>query len=298
MRRVVIVDDDREFADSVRDELVLEGYQVDVFHDAEALERALADEAPHVLLLDVRLGGPGARDLDGLTLVPGVLQSWPSTRVIVVTGYATPDVVRRTYDSGAVDLLQKNDVLLEMLRFKVRRAADDADRSFAADPERRERALRQAWAECRTEKDRHRKGVALERTVAMLLASIPGLEGHQRVTNGMEEFDLVVVNQSRDPYLHQQGPVWLVECKNWATRTGVPEVRPLLEKMRNRRGRCRLGLAVSLNGFADTVPTDLLRNSHTENLIVLLTGDDLERWITQEDRARFLIERITDATSQ
>ncbi|MCB9684237.1 MAG: response regulator [Alphaproteobacteria bacterium] len=298
MRRVVIVDDDRFFAESVHDELARDGYAVDVLHDAGGLEAALAGDAPHVLLLDVRLGGPGSRDLDGLTLVPSVLQSWPYTRVIVVTGYATPEVVRRTYASGAVDLLQKGELLVEMLRFKVRRAADEADRAIAADPEGRERELRQAWSECRTETDRNRKGQALERTVGMLLAAIPGLGSHQRITNGTEEFDLVVTNQSRNVFLQQQGPVWLVECKNWATPTGVPEVRPLLEKMRNRRGRCRLGIAVSMNGFAATVAEDLLRTSTTDHLVVLVTGDDLDDWIGSEDREGFLVDRIMIATSR
>jgi Lhr-like helicase len=130
-----------------------------------------------------------------------------------------------------------------------------------------------------------------------LFSSIPGLGSRQRIVNGTEEFDLVIANQSSDPFLQQQGAVWLVECKNWSTRSGVPEVRPLLQKMSNRRGRCRLGFAVSMNGFAKTVREDLLRTSHHEHLVVTLDADDIDRWIDASDRTAWLVEWIIAATA-
>ncbi|MEQ1500822.1 MAG: response regulator [Myxococcota bacterium] len=297
MRSVLIVDDDRPFAEAVHEELERDGYAVSVVHDAAGLQARLAGDPAHVVLLDVRLTGPGGGD-DGLELVPNILLAWPFARVVVVSGFVSAQAIRRAYEQGAVDILRKDEVLVEMLRHKIRRAAGDAERDLAADPGHRERTLREAWAECRRETDRHRKGEALERVVGLVLASIPGLSGWQRMRNGTEEFDLVVSNRSADPFLTQQGSVWLVECKNWSTASGVPEVRPLVEKMQNRRGRCRLGFAVSMNGFARTVEEDLLRTSRTDALVVLVTGDDLDRWIAVDDRTAWLIDRITAAASR
>lgn len=298
MYRVLIVDDEPRFAESVREELERDGYEVAVASDATSLRAALAGEPAHAVLLDVRLSGPGGSDSDGVDLVPEIIVNWPSARVVVVSGYLSPSVVRKAYDAGAVDLLRKDELLADMLHHKVRRAVKDAERDLAADPEQRERTLRGAWTECRRETDRHRKGIALERVVALVLTSIRGLDSLQRVTNGTEEFDLVVANRSPDPFLQQQGPVWLVECKNWSTKSGVAEVRPLLEKMRNRRGRCRLGLAISMNGFAATVREDLLRTSRDDQLVLLVNGEDLDEWIAAADRTEWLVRRITAATTR
>lgn len=298
MRRVLIVDDDRLFADAIDEDLVSWGYAVETVVDPDQLRARLEGEPPHVVLLDVRLAGPGGIVHDGLTLAPEVLANWPRTRVIVVTAYASADLVRRAFAEGAVDVLRKDEVLREMLRHKVRRAADDADRDFAADPSRRERDLRSAWRDAQVLADKHQKGAALERVVHLLLSSIPGLTGLQRVRSNTEEFDVFVGNSSANPLLQRQGDVWLVECKNWAAPVGVNAARPLVYKMRSRYGRCRLGLLVSMQGFASTVAEDLRRQASDDKLVVDVDGAALQAWIDAVDREQWLVERILSSVAR
>jgi CheY-like chemotaxis protein len=314
MRRVLIVDDDPLFAETYQDELTGRGYEVALADGPAQLAAQLDGEPAHVVLMDIRLRGPGHGglrgpghgglrgpghgDVTGLDLIGDVLTRWPWTRVLVISGFLTADAVRRAFAAGATDLLHKDLVFDAMLVHKVQRAADAAERDMVADPAARERALRAAWAEAQREHDRYRKGVALERTLHLLLGSLRGLSGFQRMSSHTEELDIVVANASPDPFLQQQGAIWIVECKNWSTTVGVDAVHPLVHKMQHRYGRCRLGLLVSMNGFAATVADELRMNTRSEQLVVLLDGRDVEAWIAAADREAWLRDHIVSASTR
>jgi PAS domain S-box-containing protein len=103
-RRVLIVDDDVDFADSLNDMLLAENYRVAVAHSAaEALEAA--DRfSPQVALLDVRLQmGSG----DGLDLLASLKEKHPDLLGIIVTAYADIDTAIKAVHGNAYDYLRK-----------------------------------------------------------------------------------------------------------------------------------------------------------------------------------------------
>ena len=73
-------------------------------------------------------------------------------------------------------------------------------------------------------------------------------------------------------WLKTEGPLILVECKNWSSKCGKNEFVAFKEKIANRKGRCRLGFLISWNGFADTFTQEMLRGSREEILVVPLDG--------------------------
>ena len=62
-RRILVVDDDREIRDMVREYLTEEGFQVSEAGDGETMYRILENEPIDLVILDIRLPGD-----DGLTL--------------------------------------------------------------------------------------------------------------------------------------------------------------------------------------------------------------------------------------
>jgi PAS domain S-box-containing protein len=103
-RRVLIVDDDADFADSLNDMLLSEKYRVAAAHNAaEALE--IADRFdPQVALLDIRLqAGSG----DGLDLLAALKAKHPDLLGIVVTAYADIDTAVKAIHGDAYDYLRK-----------------------------------------------------------------------------------------------------------------------------------------------------------------------------------------------
>jgi len=103
-RRVLIVDDDVDFADSLHDMLSAENYRVEVAHNAFDAVAAAETFAPQVALLDIRLQmGSG----DGLDLLAALKQKNPDLLGIIVTAYADIETAIKALHGDAYDYLRK-----------------------------------------------------------------------------------------------------------------------------------------------------------------------------------------------
>jgi len=107
--RVLIVEDDREIREAVADYLASHGYKCAQAGDGKAMRAALAEAAPDLVLLDLRLPGE-----DGLTLARWLRENH-ELAIIMVT--AAGDVVDRVVglEVGADDYLAKPFDLRELL---------------------------------------------------------------------------------------------------------------------------------------------------------------------------------------
>jgi len=123
------------------------------------------------------------------------------------------------------------------------------------------------------------KGQLLEDLIASLVeASGDELRViEKRVVHKDEELDLVLANNIPDPFwIAMQSPLFIVECKNWSAPVGVPELRVLESKMRDRGRLCRVGILVALNGVTKSLAARL-RDLQAQGLtIFVLDRTDLE----------------------
>ena len=101
-KRVLIVDDDEDFAASLAGLLELEGYQAIIAHDPPSAQRALALHLPAVALVDVRLGVG-----NGVELVRAFRQQSPDLICLMVTAYASVETAVEALQAGAYDYLCK-----------------------------------------------------------------------------------------------------------------------------------------------------------------------------------------------
>jgi two-component system phosphate regulon response regulator OmpR len=100
--RILIVDDDRDVRESMAEYLQGHGYEVTAAEGGEAMRKALAAEAPDVVLLDLNLPGE-----DGLSLARWLRAEHADVPIIMVT--AAGEVVDRVVglEVGADDYLAK-----------------------------------------------------------------------------------------------------------------------------------------------------------------------------------------------
>ena len=120
------------------------------------------------------------------------------------------------------------------------------------------------------------KGSSLESLMAALFEQVPGFVVYERnVRTETEEIDLVILNDSHDPVFSKDGPIILVECKNWTAKPGRPEFSQLEIKVRNRHERCTVAFFISWSGFAETTWREAMRVSRENYVIVCLTGSDV-----------------------
>jgi signal transduction histidine kinase len=101
-RRVLIVDDDRDFAESLHNYLLLEGYEVRMAFSAEQARQAVEDFDAQVAILDYRLGATV-----GVDLVPHLKQRRPEIICILATAFGDMDAALRALRSGVYEYFSK-----------------------------------------------------------------------------------------------------------------------------------------------------------------------------------------------
>ena len=115
MARLLIVDDDAEFVESLRASLVALGYEVDrSSHGADAL-MAIRLVRPDVVLLDIRMRG-----LTGVEVLKRIRVMDPTIPVIMVTAADDPVLIRETREIGAYGYLVKPIELPRLTRMVAR----------------------------------------------------------------------------------------------------------------------------------------------------------------------------------
>ena len=100
---IVLVEDDKEFADSLADVLRDEGYGVTTFAmPEEAIEWMLSGQRTALVLLDLRTPGMSAQRFRAMMVATPALRDLP---VVVVSG--DPNIRRIAGSIGASDALEK-----------------------------------------------------------------------------------------------------------------------------------------------------------------------------------------------
>ncbi|MDJ0783241.1 MAG: response regulator [Desulfosarcinaceae bacterium] len=93
------------------------GYAVRRAADAESALRLMADDAPQILLTDIKMPG-----MDGIALLKEVKAHWPDTEVIMLTGHGDIDLAIRSLKYDATDFITKpiHDEVLEVALKRAR----------------------------------------------------------------------------------------------------------------------------------------------------------------------------------
>lgn len=100
--KVLLVDDEEEFVTTLAERLAIRGIQTRTALDGETGLRRLAEDAPHVLLLDVMM--PGMRGLDVLR---AARRDHPAVQVILLTGQGSARDGIDGMKEGAFDYMMK-----------------------------------------------------------------------------------------------------------------------------------------------------------------------------------------------
>ena len=100
--RIMVIDDENIVGKRLKPALEKTGDIVETFEDArKALERF--NEAPFdIVVTDIRMD-----EIDGIEVLEHVLAHSSTTKVIIITGYATVEVAREALAKGAFDFIAK-----------------------------------------------------------------------------------------------------------------------------------------------------------------------------------------------
>lgn len=100
--RLLVVDDDRDFAEGLVELLELFGHLVDVAFSGEAGIEAADGCDYDAILMDISLPG-----LNGAESLQRIRQSRPDVRCFLMTGYSADEIARQGIEAGALEVLTK-----------------------------------------------------------------------------------------------------------------------------------------------------------------------------------------------
>ncbi|MDY6852019.1 MAG: response regulator [Thermodesulfobacteriota bacterium] len=100
--KVLLVDDEREFVQTLSERLLLRDMGSTVAFDGESALDLIDEDEPEVMILDLRMPG-----IDGIEVLKRVKQTHPEIEVIILTGHGSEADREQCMELGAFAYLQK-----------------------------------------------------------------------------------------------------------------------------------------------------------------------------------------------
>ena len=121
--KILLVDDEKQFVDTLAERLARRGFEARVASDRPEPLKAV-DRPPDVSVLDLRMPG-----MDGYEVLRNVKKSNPQVQVIILTGHGGDAEEQTAYRMGAYNFLRKPmdiEELLSSIRMAYRDKLENA----------------------------------------------------------------------------------------------------------------------------------------------------------------------------
>ncbi|MBF0528359.1 MAG: response regulator [Deltaproteobacteria bacterium] len=99
---ILVLDDEPIVGERLKPALEKDGHHVDIFTDSRQALACLETGLYDIVVTDLRMD-----EVDGLQVLETVIRKSKSTKVIMITGYATLEVARESLTKGAFDFIAK-----------------------------------------------------------------------------------------------------------------------------------------------------------------------------------------------
>ena len=99
---ILILDDEPIVCKRLKSALEKRGYEVEIFFRSSEAFKRIAERDFDIVITDLKMEG-----LDGMTFLTEVKKRSPRTEVIVITGFATMETAKESFQKGVFDFLAK-----------------------------------------------------------------------------------------------------------------------------------------------------------------------------------------------
>jgi two-component system response regulator HydG len=100
--RILLVDDNKEFLDSTKDVLEMEGFDVVTATSGEESLMLTKTQSFEVVVMDIKMPG-----MNGVESFVAMKKQNPDVKVIIVTAYSVEELIQQAKDEGAYAVLNK-----------------------------------------------------------------------------------------------------------------------------------------------------------------------------------------------
>lgn len=109
---VLVVDDDRDFAEMMALTLRFRNCSVDVAHSGREAIRLFREKDYDIAFMDVKLP-----DIDGVEAFVEIRSFRPGARIVLITGYSRDHVLARAVEEGVLGVVQKPPATDDLMRY-------------------------------------------------------------------------------------------------------------------------------------------------------------------------------------
>ena len=118
--RVLVVEDDRDFAESLSIALGTRKCQVEIAYTGEDAVRLFHTGSYDIAFMDIKLPG-----MNGVQSLTEILSFAPQARIVMMTGYSDPSLLEQARKTGAMDVLRKPFRMKDLLSYIDRLRGDN-----------------------------------------------------------------------------------------------------------------------------------------------------------------------------
>jgi len=99
---ILILDDEPIVCKRLKSALEKKGYEVEIFFRSSDAFKRITERTFDIVITDLKMEG-----LDGMAFLTEVKKRSPTTEVIVITGFATMETAKESFQKGVFDFLAK-----------------------------------------------------------------------------------------------------------------------------------------------------------------------------------------------
>ena len=99
---ILVLDDEPIVCKRLKSALEKKGYEVEIFFRSSDAFKRITERNFDIVITDLKMEG-----LDGMTFLTEVKKRSPKTEVIVITGFATMETAKESFQKGVFDFLAK-----------------------------------------------------------------------------------------------------------------------------------------------------------------------------------------------
>ena len=107
---VLLLDDEPIVCKRLKPALEKAGYEVETFNKSKEALHRLTEKEFDIAITDLKMDG-----MDGMAFLTEIKKRYPKTEVIVITGFATMETAKESYQKGVFDFVAKPFKLGEIL---------------------------------------------------------------------------------------------------------------------------------------------------------------------------------------
>jgi hypothetical protein len=174
---------------------------------------------------------------------------------------------------------------------------DEARNPYFVDEERFDKYLTELIININKSKTNDEKKRSMEDLGFYILNNLDGVSVEKRdLRSSAEECDLLISNESKDPFFGKLGSPIVVECRNRETSFSAKDLRDFKGKIESLGLNC--GLIISKRGLTGTIDGDakfLIRESRTKGITIIpLELSDIEFVAEGADLVRIMKKKYYD----